>query len=75
MGVRQEWIFEITETEMPSSSQKKKMKVGEIFSYRACTVCSQENAGLGFSIGKKRNGVEFDCLKRHSSLGSKPTGV
>jgi hypothetical protein len=53
VGFGEEWLSEVIETEMSSSLQKQKVKIGENFTYHdiLCTICSEVSAGIEFTTG------------------------
>jgi hypothetical protein len=57
---KKEWIFKITETEIPSLKHRQKVKIGDIFIHRKtddviCSICSEAHDLSEFSSGKKWN--------------------
>ena len=69
---KEEWLSELIETDVLSSSIKQKVKIGDIFTCNdagavVCTICSRANAAGEFSTGKKWEEWKLDYLKRHLS--------
>ena len=67
---KSEWLNEIVESEVPSSTQKQKVKLGVIFTLGEsgdvlCNFCAKANAACDFSTGKKWEEWKLDYLKRH----------
>jgi len=69
---KEEWLSELIETSVVSSSNKQMVRLGDIFTYNAagavvCTICSNANTKSEFSTGKKWDEWKLDYLKRHLS--------
>ena len=68
---KKEWLEELVETQMPTSSKTIKVKIGEIFIYCnekdevTCKFCSEVSAPGEFTSGKKWSEWKLDYLKRH----------
>ena len=67
---KEEWLSELIE--VVSSSDKQRMRVGDIFTYNiavavASTICSNANTKSEFSTGKKWDEWKRVYLKRHLS--------
>jgi len=66
-----EWLRELVETELPTSSRKQLTKLGDIFIYRedsddvVCQICQEACAGGAFTTGKRWDDWKIDYLKRH----------
>jgi len=67
-----EWLRELVETELPTSSRKQLTKLGDIFTYRessddvVCQICQEASAGGTFTCtGKRWDDWKIDYLKRH----------
>ena len=69
---KEEWLSELIETSVVSSSDKQRVRIGDIFTYNAagavvCTICLNANTKSEFSTGKKWDEWKLDYLKRHLS--------
>ena len=68
---KDEWLSELIETDVVSSSEKQRVRIGDIFKYNAgvvvCTICSNANTQSEFSTGKTWKEWKLDYLKRHLS--------
>ena len=72
---KKEWMLQTVYTELPSSKEKEKIKIGDIYTYDdingvICTICNNANQEGEFSTGKKWDGLDawkLDYLKRHLS--------
>ena len=67
---KEEWLSELIETSVVSSSDKQRIRIGDIFAYNAavvCTICLNANTKSEFSMGKKWDELKLDYLKRHFS--------
>jgi len=66
-----EWLDELTESELPTSSKIVKVKLGDIFIYREgtddviCKLCQEAKAVNDFSSGKRWDDCKIDYSKRH----------
>lgn len=66
-----EWLRELVETELPTSSRKQLTKLSDIFIYRessddvVCQICQEACTGGEFTTGKRWNDWKIDYLKRH----------
>jgi len=71
LEVKPEWLIEVVETELPTSSRKQLTKLGNIFTYRedsddvVCQICREACAGGAFTTGKQWDNWIFDNLKRY----------
>ena len=55
---KEEWLSELIETSVVSSSDQQRIRIGDIFTYNAaggvvCTICLNANIKSEFSTGKK----------------------
>ncbi|XP_070582700.1 zinc finger protein 862-like [Erythrolamprus reginae] len=66
-----EWLNELVETKLPTSSKNQMTKLGNIFTYSennediVCQICKEARAGCPFATGKKWVDWKIDYLKRH----------
>ena len=69
---KEEWLSELIATSVVSSSDKQRVRIGDIFTYNAagavvCTIYLNANTKSEFSTGKKWDEWKLDYLKRHLS--------